>query len=456
LIIFKNNYMKRLSIFLSAIIFLIAGCSKKLDIQPTQSVDEQLVFSNDANIKAALTGAYDVISGGSLFGGDLQMYSELLGAGGEIRWVGTYQQPREIYNKAMLTNNSFIRNTYTEGYRAINICNNIIAAIEKVNEKDRDKVKGQALLIRGMMYFELVKLFAKPYSDGNATTNMGLQIVTTPTVAGQITEANKVPRSSVAATYDQIIADLLAAKTLLDGTYGVYVGKYTAAAVLSRVYLQTANYAGARDEANDVIKNSGASLESNYDKAFNNTAPSTEDIYVLPVTAQDGANDMQLYWSISDYGARDGDIEIRQAHINLYEANDTRRALFYQDESDIFRSGKWKFQYRYIPVIRLAEMYLTRAECNFRLATSVGSTPDEDLNNIIRKRAGLAPEAVSLANILMERRLELAHEGQRIHDIKRLKLSVDGFGYDDNKLVFPIPAREVNAGAGILVQNPGY
>ncbi len=448
--------MKRLSIFLSAIIFLLAGCSKKLDIQPTQSVDEQLVFSNDANIKAALNGAYDVISGAALLGGDLQLYAELLGAGGEIRWVGTYQQPREIYNKAMLTNNAFIRDTYTEGYRAINICNNIIAAIDKVNEKDRDKVKGQALLIRGMMYFELVKLFAKPYSDGSATANMGLQIVTTPTLDGQVTEANKVPRSSVAATYDQVITDLKAAKSLLDDTYGVYVGKYTAAAVLSRVYLQMGRYGDALGESNDVIENSGATLEAVYAKAFNNTSPSTEDIYVLPVTAQDGANDMQLYWSISDYGARDGDVEIRQAHLNLYEPTDTRLALFYQDESDIYRSGKWKFQYRYLSVIRLAEMYLTRAECNFRLGIAIGATPDDDLNNVIRKRAGLAPENVTLANILLERRLELAHEGQRIHDIKRLKLSVDGLGYDDNKLVFPIPAREVNAGAGVLVQNPGY
>lgn len=444
--------------YITAIMFtlIIASCSKKLDINPTQSVDQEIVFNSDKNIKSALTGAYDVVSSDALLGGDVQLYSELLGADGEITWVGTYNQPDEIFNKSILTNNSYIRDTYTEGYRAINICNNIIAAIDIVNEEDRDHVKGQALFLRGLVYFELVKLYAHPYSEGNINSNLGLQIITTPTKDGKITEANKVPRSSVADTYQQILDDLTTAKSLLDDEIGSYGGKYVAAAVLSRVYLQMADYPKAAAEANDVIENSGASLEGSYSNAFNNTSPSSEDIYVLPVTAQDGDNDMHLFWSISAYGARDGDIEINQKHIDLYESGDSRLSLFYTDDDDVYRSGKWKFQYRYLPVIRLAEMYLTRAEANFRMGTSVGATPDHDLNEVIRNRAGLAPVAVTLDNIIYERRLELAHEGQRIHDVKRLKESVDGFPYNDNKLVLPIPLREINAGAGVLEQNPGY
>ncbi len=448
--------MKRLIILVAASVFTFIGCSKKLDIQPTQSVDEETVFTTSANIKAALTGAYDILSSGELLGGDLQIYSELLGAGGEITWVGTYQQPREIFRKTILTNNAFTRDTYTEGYRLINVCNNILAAIDVVNESDREEIKGQALLMRGMAYFEMVKLFSKPYSAGSAGTNLGLQIVTAPTLKGEVAEANKVRRSSVEQTYQQILLDLKTAKPLLADDYGVYLGTYAASAVLSRVYLQMGDYPNAALEASAVIEKSGASLQGTYSSEFNNTAPSREDIFVLPVTAQDGDNDLHVYWSISDYGARDGDIEINLSHINLYPANDARKAMFYIDDQDIYRSGKWKLQYRYIPVIRLAEMYLTRAEANFRMGTSVGDIPGNDLNNVIRKRAGVSPTTVSLANILLERHLELAHEGQRIHDIKRLKQSVDGFAFDDNKLVLPIPSREVNAGAGVLEQNPGY
>ncbi len=447
--------MKKILILLSASAIILNSCSKKLDVQPLQSVNEEFVFTTDSNIKAALTGAYDVVSGGYLLGGEFQLYSELLAADGEISWVGTYQQPREIYNKAILTTNSYVENTYTESYRVINICNNIIANINVVAVADRDRIKAEALFLRGMVYFELVKLYAKPYSDGAAASNPGLQIVTVPTVDGQVTAANMVARSSVQETYNQIITDLTTAKPILSSDFGVYAGSFTASAVLSRVYLQMGDYEAARDEADDVIENSGASLESEYSSAFNNIAPSSEDIYVLPVTAQDGTNDMQLFWSILDYGARDGDVEVNQSHIDLYELADARLAHFYLDEYDIYRSGKWKLQYKFLPVIRLAEMYLTRAEANFRLGTTVGNTPDDDLN-LIRDRAGLAPIVATLENIVYERRLELAHEGQRLHDVKRLQGSVDGFDFDANKLVFPIPQREVNAGAGILIQNAGY
>ena len=447
--------MQKIFITLTAIILLVSGCSKKLDVLPTQSVDESLVFTSDANIKAALNGAYDAASGAYLLGGNMQMYSELLGADGEITWVGTFNQPDEIYNKSMLTNNSFIRDTYLEGYRVINICNNIIASINIVNASDRDNVKGQALFLRGMMYFELVKLYAKPFSAGSTTSNPGLQLVTAPTLNGQITTANNVARSTVQQTYDQIVNDLTAAKTIIHGEAGVYGSEYSVSAVLSRVYLQMGNFSGARDEANNVIENSGASLESSYSKAFNNTSQSSEDIYVLPVTAQDGSNEMHTYWSILDYGARDGDIEINQSHLDLYPATDSRLNLFYVDGNGIYRSGKWKLQYKYLPVIRLAEMYLTRAESNFRLGTTIGVGPDNDVD-MIRSRAGLPFINVTLDDILHERKLELAHEGQCIHDIKRLHNSVDGFTYDANELVFPIPLREINAGGGIIVQNEGY
>ena len=126
--------MKKQIIFLAAVVLLATACNKKLDINPTQSVPQELVFDNNANILAALNGAYDVASDGYVLGGDLMLYSELLGAGDEITWVGTYNEPREIYNKSILTNNLFVANTWSLSYRVINICNNIIANISKVNE----------------------------------------------------------------------------------------------------------------------------------------------------------------------------------------------------------------------------------------------------------------------------------------------------------------------------------
>ncbi len=142
--------------------------------------------------------------------------------------------------------------------------------------------------------------------------------------------------------------------------------------------------------------------------------------------------------------------------MDLYEANDDRLALFFDYGGGYYYSGKWLLQYKNIPLIRLSEMYLTRAEANFRLSTNIGDTPANDML-AIRDRAGLAAIPTTLNNITNERHLELAHEGQRIHDVKRLRQSVDGFAYDANKLVLPIPIREINAvGPSILIQNPGY
>jgi hypothetical protein len=105
--------------------------------------------------------------------------------------------------------------------------------------------------------------------------------------------------------------------------------------------------------------------------------------------------------------------------------------------------------------MRLAEAYLTRAECNARLGTTVGATPAADIKRI-RDRAAL-PEltAPTLDQILKERELELAFEGQAAWDAKRLKLSVDGLQWDDPKLTFPMPLREMNINPS-LGQNPGY
>jgi hypothetical protein len=57
---------------------------------------------------------------------------------------------------------------------------------------------------------------------------------------------------------------------------------------------------------------------------------------------------------------------------------------------------------------------------------------------------------------VLERKRELEEEGQDLHDRKRLKQSIEGYAYDANELVLPIPQREINASNGVLDQNDGY
>lgn len=451
--------MKKIFLYTSFIAVTAISCGKKLDILPIANISEEEVFTTDANIKKALNGAYDAVSSSYVYGGDVLLYGELLASestNGEINWDGTYNQPREVFNKQMLTNNSFITSTWAAIYSTVNICNGILANISTVDAADRDRVEGEAFFLRGSMYFELVKLYSKPYSAGGA--NLGVPLILTPTV-GNISEINYSPRSTVQQTYDQVIADLNAAKAKLPTANGFYANRFAASAQLSRVYLQMADYTKARDEANTVITSSGRVLTGTYAAAFNNTSNSTEDIFAIQTSSQDGANDMFTFWSTTANGARNGDVDVLQKHMSLYigGTTDARYNLFFKDGA-VWRSGKWLLQYRNIPILRLGEMYLTRAECNARLGTVVGATPLADVTRI-RSRAGLptVPANATSVNIVYERRLEIAHEGQAIHDLKRLKAGVGALPFDANKLVMPIPIREINAvGPDILKQNDGY
>ncbi|MEJ7586619.1 MAG: hypothetical protein WKI04_03545 [Ferruginibacter sp.] len=72
-------------------------------------------------------------------------------------------------------------------------------------------------------------------------------------------------------------------------------------------------------------------------------------------------------------------------------------------------------------------------------------------------RAGLQPlvAIASATTIVQECFVELAFEGERFYTVKRLKLTGDGIAYDDPKLIFPIPQREIDLG-NALPQNEGY
>jgi starch-binding outer membrane protein, SusD/RagB family len=452
--------MKKNSVILTAMLaaFCMTSCEDDLNPVDPQSVTVDVALATDRNVKLVLTGAYDALSSADLFGGDVLRNSELLAANGEILFSGTFGDALEIFAKETVTSNANVKDFWAGAYETINMANNVLSALDVVVEEDRNRVEGEALFIRGLAYFELVKFFAKPYLEGNPAENAGVPIVITPSRG--LDARVKAPRESVAAVYARVIEDLERASALLEfnANNATRATKASVFGILSRVYLQKGDFAKARDAAHAVIASNKFALNSAFETGFNG-AVTQEDVFTIPVSVADGTNRMQLFYAATFYGGR-GDIRILPKHINLYEAGDKRLALFYEDPANGFtRTGKWTNQFGSIKVIRLAEMYLTRAETNLRLGTSIGAEPLSDVN-LIRERAGLDPlEVVTLAATLQERRLELAHEGQRLHDVKRLQETIQegdrNFPYNDNLLVFPIPQREINLNEN-LTQNAGY
>lgn len=450
-----NKFKIYISAFAAALI-IFQGCDNMLEVDPYQSIDSEQALTNADNVKSVLVGAYDAMGDGDLYGGWYMMTADFLAASGEFDFTGTFFGPRELWSKNQLYDNGQVTATWNDSYDAINILNSVTSSLDLLEGADRARVEGEARLIRAMIYFELVRFYAQPYEIGQTNSQPGVPLVLTPTT--EINETANVSRASVDEVYNQILDDLTIARDLLDDVNperSYYVNSMVASAVLSRVHLQRGEYGDARDEANRVIQSGNYSLRDTFADVFNQPENTSEDIFAMQNSAQDGTNSLFTFYSADSRG----DIDINQQHLDEYEADDDRLNLFYEDPADgAIRSGKWNRPTDdQVNLIRLAEMYLTRAEGNFRLGEVVGDTPLNDVNRI-RERVELDPLLLTdldLDAILLERKLELMFEGNLLHDIKRTQGSVGARSYDDAKLVLPIPQREIDANPNIC-QNPTY
>lgn len=464
--------MKRLFIkpsILAAGLLVLASCADKLDVQPFQSIDAANALTTSNDMLGALSGVYDGTSSVNVYGGAFQYIPDLLGDNGEIRFAGTFAGQNEIFNKAIATNNTQAAATWNSSYNAINRANNVLANLTKVVEGSRNRVEGEARVLRAMVYFELVRLYAKTWGDGAPESTPGVPLVLTPTKIVDPTPADiaalAVSRNTVAQVYAQVIDDLTKAEALLPATNNYFASKALAAGMLSRVYLMQQNYVGARDAANRVIAADIYPLMGDWTSLYNNflnTGSSQnppEYIFMVRVTEQDGLSDLNTFYGLTlgdvPNTAGRNDILILNRHLQQYEAGDVRGTFFIREGRGV-STLKFVDRYANVPVMRLAEMILTRAECNFRLRTAVGDTPENDIN-LIRERVGLPPlQTLTLDAILKERKLELAFEGHSLHDLKRTRRAVSTtLPWNSPRLILPIPQRERDANPN-LTQNEGY
>ena len=139
----------------------------------------------------------------------------------------------------------------------------------------------------------------------------------------------------------------------------------------------------------------------------------------------------------------------------LGKAKGYRNNKFLPDKTSLTRN-----QGNDVPVFRLADVMLTKAEAILRGAgISYGETPLV-LVNQVRARANAAPlSSVTLQDILDERGRELAFEGWRRNDLIRFGKWENSWGYktdnNPNHRIYPIPAMQMQI-SPTLTQNPGY
>jgi len=468
--------------------FMFTSCDKYLDIEPRQQISAETAINTGEDVQLLLISAYEGIKGtfgtnesGELWGGGFNFASELLATTGDVSWVGSFEEQREYNRKAITTTNLMVRDDWIRGYEVINITNTVLGVLDVVEDADqRQRIEGEAKAIRGMVYFELARLWGLPYEAGQTNDQPGVPLILSATVAAE--DVTFPSRASVEAVYAQALADLGDAETMLDGFDGNdgYISTYSASAYLSRIYLQQGKYEEAAQKADRVIQSGEYALVEDPLEAFNNKSFVSEDVFAIrqTETSNHGESNGGLsthYASLAGQGR--GDVEINSAFLDNYGPNDRRGGLMTEtipevtqidNVTDMYYIGigttnsgfincaKYGDSRRNFPVIRLAEMYLTRAEGNFEAGTSHGAAPLDDINTL-RVRAQTNPlPSVDRDAIRQERYLELCWEGLRLHDLKRWQDSIGEYPYNAGNLILPIPEREMEANPENLVQNAYY
>ncbi len=446
--------MKTIKYFfiITGALFFSGSCNKKLDVLPQQNITPDQI-KTPADVEAVLNGCYKLLQSSSAFGEEYIFVPDLLAAQDQVNFVGTFTSYKDIQRKLQDKTIVQASDIWENSYTLINLTNVVLDKSNIITDQtEKDGVIATAKLFRGIAYFELVNFFGLPYSDGNASSNLGVPIRLDP-VYSYDPNKDMPARATVQAVYDQAISDMNVA---------VAAGDYSAKAFLARVYLNMGNYTQAATMANDVIASAQFSLVP-YDKAFNNDGYSPEDIFVVLQTSQSNAgtgnSGLTTFYGSQPVGR--GDAQIVPSYFSHFSGNDARKDFWYNGYSISGFNGKyttkWSTFYKSVPVVRLGEMYLTRGEANYRKGGSPigGVSPLNDVN-LIRARAAAAPLAsVSGDDFVEERFRELGFEGDRLWTLKRLKMDVDGFAYNYEKLVLPIPQRETDVNSS-LVQNPGY
>lgn len=457
--------MKRIKIYITAFstIVLLGACNKELNLNPHNQIESDKAILTATDVQSTLIGAYNRMSLSDLYGGRVFLEPDLMATQPYVDWSGTYQGLTQMVSQEIPNDNGFVNSTWLDAYRVINQTNNVLANLDKLAAGDKNSVEGQAKFLRGLVYFELVRLFGKSWNDGDPNTNLGVPIVLTPTTV--ISSASYPARATVSQVYKQAISDLTDGEAKMDKSVTFYANSYAASAILARLYLQQGEYAKAASEATKVIGSHAYSLVPVYTEEFpfpNKSAVhvdnTTEDIFAIQLTSQLGtgvSNELNTFYASSEFGGR-GDITIKGSFLKLFSSGDTRLDIYNEDSDGNLRCDKFDNLYGNIHVIRLAELYLIRAEANLRLGTTTGAKPVDDIN-VIRERAGIAKLTnVSTAEVMKERILELAFEGGFFfHDAKRLGQKVGPSDFDAPNVIFPIPLQEVNANKN-LIQNEGY
>lgn len=494
--------IKYLKVLLLTGLMAVGSTACKKTFNPSTAIDENSALTSEADIETATIGTY------ALFKAEAYVRSGYFFTEYPTDEIAQGQNSSDdlsnIYKYTPIKTSGHAANFWSSAYKSISAANRVIEAINDNASAPLRQLKGENLYIRGMLHFNLVRIFGRPYSQ-NPSTNLGV-----PILKDGLTEDQKLTlaRSNVKEVYDAVVADLLKASDLMtQSKTNSFASKEVAYALLSRVYLYMENNEKAIEYADKVINSGRYSLLSSgeYPTYFRGVPDGNKETIfcIRHIKTEDrGFSSIgSMYFSGDASGnplnqAASGWGEI-YASKKLYDALSVNpQDLRLKFISPLTENGVLKLNNKITPNVpmyyinkyslqegivnlsspvymRLAEMYLNRAEANAKLGAATAQLALDDVNRI-RTRAGiptltLAGLATSgktvLEAVLDERWYELSFEGHRAYDLFRNNMALTrnypGTGTSTNQVVQPgdskiiafIPQNEIDKNKN-LVQNP--
>lgn len=437
-----------------------AACDDPLDPTPQQSIPFEEALDSPDEVRAAVNAMYDALQSDGAYSRNLLVFPDMYAR--DLDFTGTFTSDREVANRAITASNTALPGIWGAAYDGINRANNVLAALPQMQAEfsagEYAQIKGEAHFIRALNYFNLVKFFG------------GVPLITDP--ISRAPADPSVGRSSAATIYAFVESELALARAgLPDGNAAGRATYWAATGLLARAHLYQREWQQAYDLADEVIEDGPFALVPQYASVFENEQTS-EAILEIPFTVTD-PNSLAFWFFPGALGGRRG-FAPSNSFVSpfraSFEAGDERFDVAAQ-----FTPGGTVYGFKYtdiasgaddVPVLRLAEMYLIRAEAAARLNNLAQAIDDV---NVIRNRAGLPdlPATVDtqvevLEAVLNERRHELFYEGHRFFDLVRFadivpaaQARLTALGLTGFRQLFPIPQREIDANPALL-QNPGY
>lgn len=487
--------MKNITISIGIIgVMLFAGCDDRLYLDPHQSISTSQAFETIEDFSYAINGMYVGARSGNLYGGHLMIYPDIM-ADNLTRSLEGRLTHTTLYNWNISTDYYLMEGVFDQAYTVINRANKVLEAAEEFSpadnseQADLEHYMGQALAMRALMHLEMVKMFGKTYTQATIS-DLGIPYITS-------SEASYPGRDGLIDVYDRIKTDLENAYDLIDpsATSKDKITQDAIAGFQAKLAMEMGDYSTAISKGRKVLESIPVASREDFYGVWKDENKEGV-IFYIAVEKKDAITLGVNFSQSSDEGIR-SEYVCSYELFQLYDSTDIRLTSYITTSE--FERNTYNHIEKYrgrsssvdaiptpdlvdLKVLRAADLSLLVAEASMIGANQNPSLATRFLDDVRNNRYDTTLVSFPplsnldlLDEIYLQRRLELAFEGDRLFVLKRLGLDIErtsdghladgrGVGADNllleassYKIQLPIPQSEIDVNPNIRdQQNPGY